>query len=64
MAAAVAAVLRLPLSAIVIATVLTVGAGSGSQPLVIVGSIVAYLAASRLLPPAATTPAAARPQPG
>ncbi len=73
MAAAVAAVLRLPLSAIVIAAVLTVGAGSGSTPLVIVGSVVAYLAASRLLPPAATTtpaaasaptPAAAQPQPG
>ena len=43
MAAAVAAVLRLPLSAIVIADVLTTGSGAGSEPLVIVGTIMAYM---------------------
>ncbi len=42
MAAAIAAVLRLPLSAIVIAALLTAGSGAGSEPLVIVGAIVAY----------------------
>jgi H+/Cl- antiporter ClcA len=50
MAAATAAVLRLPLSAIVIAAVLTVGSGAGSEPLVIVGVVIAYLISRRLLP--------------
>ena len=59
MAAAVAAVLRLPLSAIVIAAVLTEGSGAGSEPLVIVGTIVAYMVSRVLLPPPATAPAAA-----
>ncbi|HTA33193.1 MAG TPA: chloride channel protein [Solirubrobacteraceae bacterium] len=61
MAAAVAAVLRLPLSAIVIATVLTSGSGAGSGPLVIVGTIVAYIVSVTLLAPpptAATAPTA------
>ncbi len=48
MAAAVAAVLRLPLSAIVIAAVLTIGSGSGSEPLVISAAIIAYMI-SRML---------------
>jgi len=62
MAAATAAVLRLPLSAIVIATVLTAGSGAGSGPLVIVGTIVAYMVSRTLLPPPATAaPAAAAP---
>ena len=62
MAAAVAAVLRLPLSAIVIAALLTAGSGAGSEPLVIVGTIVAYMVGRTLLaPPAAAAPAAARP---
>jgi H+/Cl- antiporter ClcA len=43
MGAAVAAVLRLPLSAIVLATLLTVQAGTGDEPLIIVGVVVAYL---------------------
>jgi H+/Cl- antiporter ClcA len=43
MGAAVAAVLRLPISAIVLATLLTVQGGTGDQPLIIVGVIVAYL---------------------
>jgi hypothetical protein len=41
--AAVAAVLRLPLSAIVIATLLTVHAGGGVEPLIIVGVVVSYV---------------------
>jgi chloride channel protein, CIC family len=62
MAAATAAVLRLPLSAIVIAAVLTQGSGAGSEPLVIVGTIVAYMVSRTLLPrPAAAAPAAAAP---
>jgi H+/Cl- antiporter ClcA len=43
MGAAVAAILRLPLSAIVLATLLTVQAGTGDEPLIIVGVVVAYL---------------------
>ncbi|HWX96053.1 MAG TPA: chloride channel protein [Solirubrobacteraceae bacterium] len=41
--AAVASILRLPLSAIVLASLLAVKAGSGPEPLVIVGVVVAYL---------------------
>jgi len=44
MGAMVASFLKLPLSAIVIATALTVTGGSGSVPLIIIGVIVAYLA--------------------
>jgi len=59
MAAAIAAVLRLPLSAIVIAAVLTAGSGAGSEPLVIVGAIVAYMVSRTLLPsPGAAPPGA------
>jgi H+/Cl- antiporter ClcA len=43
MGAAVVAVLRLPLSAVLLALVLTSGAGNGVEPLVIVGVVVAYL---------------------
>ncbi|HEY3944058.1 MAG TPA: chloride channel protein [Solirubrobacteraceae bacterium] len=43
MGAATAAVLRLPLSAIALATLLTVQAGTGDEPLIIVGVVVAYL---------------------
>jgi hypothetical protein len=39
----VVSVLRLPLSAVVLATVLTAQAGPGSAPLVIVGVVVAHL---------------------
>ena len=42
--ASVVAVLRLPLSAIVLATVLTTGSGLGSEPLIILGVVVAYMA--------------------
>ena len=41
--AATAAVLRLPLSAAIIATFLTIKAGTGDEPLIIVGVVVAYL---------------------
>jgi H+/Cl- antiporter ClcA len=41
--AAIAAVLRLPLSAVVLATLLTPGAGSSVEPLIIVGVVVAYV---------------------
>jgi H+/Cl- antiporter ClcA len=49
---AVVAVLRLPLSAVVLATVLTSQAGLGAGPLVIVGVVVAYLVANIIDPPA------------
>jgi H+/Cl- antiporter ClcA len=41
--AAVVSVLRLPLSAVVLAILLTSGSGAGAGPLVIVGVVVAYL---------------------
>ena len=43
MGAGVVAVLRLPLSAVVLATVLTAPAGSNVEPLIIVGVIVSYI---------------------
>ena len=48
--AAVAAGLRLPLSALVIATVLVSSGGLGVAPLVIVGVVVAYLTAQAIAP--------------
>ena len=45
MGAATAAVLKLPLSAIVLATLLTSPAGTGQEPLIIVGVVAAYLVA-------------------
>jgi H+/Cl- antiporter ClcA len=45
MGAGLAAVLRLPLSAVVIATVLTAKSGPGAGPVTIVGVVVAYLTA-------------------
>ncbi len=45
MGASLAAVLRLPLSAVVIATVLTAKSGPGAGPVTIVGVVVAYLTA-------------------
>ncbi len=65
MAAAVAAVLRLPLSAIVIAVLLTAGSGAGSEPLVIVGTVIAYMVSRALLtpPPAPAAPASAQTAP-
>jgi chloride channel protein, CIC family len=43
MGAATVAVLRLPLTAVVLATLLTVKSGTGDEPLIIVGVVVAYL---------------------
>jgi H+/Cl- antiporter ClcA len=44
MGAAVVGVLKLPLSAVVIATLLTTKAGPGLEPLIIVGVVVSYIA--------------------
>jgi H+/Cl- antiporter ClcA len=50
------AVLRLPLSAVVLATLLTVKSGTGDEPLIIVGVVVAYLVTLLLSPkPSAST---------
>ena len=62
MGAAVVAVLRLPLSAVVLATLLTSHAGNNVEPLIIVGVVVSYiitllLSRSPAPPPAATPPA-------
>ena len=48
--AGVVAVLRLPLSAVVLATLLTAQAGFGVGPLIIVGVVVAYLVADFIDP--------------
>jgi len=50
MGAAVVAVLRLPLAAVVLATLFTANAGLGSAPLIIVG-VVAYLTVQALAGP-------------
>jgi H+/Cl- antiporter ClcA len=50
MTAGVVAVLRLPLSAIVLATLLTTSAGVGDTPLIIVGAVVAYAVTMTLAP--------------
>jgi chloride channel protein, CIC family len=57
--AAVVAVLRLPLSAVVLATVFTVHTGLGSGPLIIVGVVVAYLTIQALDPRPSPAPATA-----
>ena len=58
--AGVAAVLRLPLSAVVLSLMLTAGNGAGAAPLVIVGAVTAYLVTLALTPrvpaPVAETP--------
>jgi H+/Cl- antiporter ClcA len=58
MAAGIVAILRLPLSAIVVATLICTKAGPGPEPLVIIGVAVAYLATlalSKLRAPAASS---------
>jgi H+/Cl- antiporter ClcA len=55
--AATVAVLRLPLSAVVLATVLTSQAGLGPTPLIIVGVVVAYLVTLLLAGPPEPEPA-------
>src|SRR5512133_422439 len=49
--AAVVAVLRLPLAAVVLATLFTANSGAGSAPLIIVGVVVAYLTVQALSGP-------------
>jgi H+/Cl- antiporter ClcA len=61
MGAATVAVLRLPLSAIVLATLLAVHAGTGDEPLIIVGVVVAYLVTLVLSAPARSTAPEAEP---
>lgn len=64
MGAAVVAVLRLPLSAVVLATLLTSHAGSNVEPLIIVGVVVAYIITLLLSRPTAPPPPEApRPAP-
>jgi H+/Cl- antiporter ClcA len=58
--AAVVAVLRLPLSAVVLATLLTVNSGAGSEPLIIVGVVAAYLTVQALPERDDPTPAPAQ----
>jgi H+/Cl- antiporter ClcA len=60
MGAATAAVLKLPLSAIVLATLLSSPAGTGQEPLIIVGVVAAYLVALVMSPPSGE-PASAEP---
>jgi len=55
-------VLRLPLSAVVLATLLTSHAGSNVEPLIIVGVVVAYII-TLLLSSAAASDKAPQPQP-
>lgn len=68
MAAMAVSVLRLPLSATLIALLLTSKAGLATAPLIIVAVVVAYLAiqtlsATRPATPAAATASAAEPHP-
>lgn len=58
--ASVASVLKLPLSAVVLAIVLTAPAGPGADPLIIIGVVVAYLTTVALSGRFDQTPAAAR----
>jgi H+/Cl- antiporter ClcA len=58
MGAMATAMLRLPLSSIIIATALTVSAGSGVAPLIILAAVTAYLVALALDPPPAPPPPA------
>ena len=57
MGAAIVAVLRLPLSAVVLATLLTSHAGPKVEPLIIVGVVVAYVVTLWATRPQAATPA-------
>ena len=59
MGAATVAVLRLPLSAVVIATLLSTQAGTGVEPLIIVGVVVSYVVTLVISRRAASAPAAA-----
>ena len=56
MGAAIVTVLRLPLSAVVLATLLTTHAGTNVEPLIIVGVVVSYIITLLLTRPPARTP--------
>jgi H+/Cl- antiporter ClcA len=60
MGAAVASVLRLPLSAVVLATLLTSKGGTADEPLIIVGVVVAYVATLVIASARPAEPAAAQ----
>jgi hypothetical protein len=53
--AGTAAILKLPLSAVVLATLMTSSGGVGDEPLIIVGVVVAYLVAVAMSTPAPHT---------
>src|SRR5205823_3586564 len=57
MSAAVVAVLKLPLSAVVLGTLLTANSGIGDEPLIIVGVIVAYIVTLLMSAPSTAKPA-------
>ena len=57
MGVAIVAVLRLPLSAVVLATLLTSHAGPKVEPLIIVGVVVAYVVTLVMTRPPASAPA-------
>ncbi len=59
MGAASVTVLRLPLSAVVLATLLTSKSGPGSEPLIIVGVVAAYIVTTQLSPPGTAKPSVA-----
>jgi chloride channel protein, CIC family len=61
--ASVTAVLRLPLSAVVLATLLTSHSGTGDEPLIIVGVVAAYLVTLMLTTPRTPTPPGAAERP-
>jgi H+/Cl- antiporter ClcA len=61
MGAATVAVLRLPLSAVVLASVLAAKSGAGVEPLVIVGVVVSYIVSLRMSPSSPTPTPSARP---
>ena len=63
MSAGVACILKLPLSAVVLGTVLTSKAGLGASPLIVVGVAVAYLATLALDGLAAPAPRRTSPEP-
>ena len=63
LATTVTAVLRLPLSAVVLATLLTSHSGTGDEPLIIVGVVVAYVVTVLLSPRSAPPATAGSPAP-
>jgi H+/Cl- antiporter ClcA len=67
MGSAIVSILRLPLSAIVVAALLTLKAGPGSEPLVILGVVISYLVTLKLsglqTAKSSSTPAPSAPEP-